>query len=324
MSALARVRRCAVPALAIGVAMITTACATSSTPKAGSPSAAGAAGSGSAGGSSKVITAVASINAWGSILAQLGGTHVKTTSIITNPDTDPHDYEPTPADGKIIAKASLFVTNGIGYDSWAAKAVAAGPDPHRTVLDVGKLVGVAEGGNPHRWYSPSDVEKVADAITAALSKVDPGDAGYFAQQRTAFETKGLARYHGLIKSIKAKYAGTPVGASESIFTPLSDALGLTLVTPPSFLKAISEGTDPSAADKAAIDDEISGGQVKVYVYNSQNATPDVSAQVKAAKAHGIPVATVTETLSPRGASFQDWQSAQLEALQTALAAALAK
>ncbi len=324
MSTPARIRRCAVPALVISIAMITSACATSVSPKAGSASALAGAGSGSAGGSSKVITAVASINAWGSILGQLGGTHVKTTSIITNPDTDPHDYEPTPADGKIIAKASVFVENGIGYDSWAAKAVAASPDPARTVLDVGKLVGVAEGGNPHRWYSPADVEKVADAITAALSKADPGDAGYFAQLRTAFETKGLAQYHGLIKSIKAKYAGTPVGASESIFTPLADALGLKLLTPPSFLKAISEGTDPSAADKAAIDDEISGKQIKVYVYNSQNATPDVSAQVKAAKARGIPVATVTETLSPQGASFQDWQAAQLRALQAALAAATGK
>lgn len=328
MSALAHVRRSVIPALAIGIVMITSACATSSNPKADATSAAADAGSGSAGdsagGTSKVITAVASINAWGSILAQLGGTHVKTTSIITNPDTDPHDYEPTPADGKVIAKASLFVENGIGYDSWAAKAVAASPDPARTVLDVGKLVGVAEGGNPHRWYSPSDVEKVADAITAALSKADPSDAGYFTQQRTAFETKGLAQYHALLTSIKAKYAGTPVGASESIFAPLSDALGLKLVTPPSFLKAISEGTDPSAADKAAIDDEISSKQIKVYVYNSQNATPDVSAQVKAAKAHGIPVATVTETLSPQGASFQDWQSAQLKALQTALAAGAGK
>lgn len=324
MSTFTPVRRCVIPALIIGLTMVTSACATSSKPKADSSSAAAGGQSSSSDGSGKVITAAASINAWGSILEQLGGTHVKTTSIITSPDTDPHDYEPTPADGKIIAKANLFVENGIGYDSWAAKAVAASPDPSRTVIDVGKLVGVAEGGNPHRWYSPSDVEKVADAITAALTKADPSDAGYFAQQRQAFETTGLAEYHGLLKSIKAKYAGTPVGASESIFTPLSDALGLKLVTPPSFLKAISEGTEPSAADKATIDGEISGKRIKVYVFNSQNATPDVSAQVKAAKAHGIAVATVTETLSPKGARFQDWQSAQLKALQTALAAAVGK
>lgn len=296
------------------VAGVTTSLAACSTSSSGGQSATTSSGAGG-----QVIQAAASINAWGSILEQLGGTHVKTTSIITSPDTDPHDYEPTPADGRTIAGAKLFVENGIGYDSWAAKAVAANPDSSRTVLNVGELTGVAEGGNPHRWYSPSDVEKVADTITADLKKIDPADAGYFDAQRQTFETTGLAQYHQLISEIKAKYAGVPVGASESIFSPLAEALGLNLVTPPSFLKAISEGTDPSAADKATIDAQITGKKIKVYVFNSQNSTPDVSAQVSAAKAAGIPVVAVTETLSPKGASFQDWQSAQLRPLVSALA-----
>ena len=286
-----------------------TGCATTSSP---APSSSG-------GGT--VITAAASINAWGSILSQLGGTHVQTSSIITNPDTDPHAYEPTPADGKTIANSALFVENGIGYDPWAAKALAANPNPQRIVVDVGHVVGVAEGGNPHRWYSPSDVDKVADAITAGLKKADPGDGAYFDTQRQSLENPGLATYHGLIDDIKAKYAGTPVGASESIFAPMADALSLNLLTPPSFLKAISEGTDPSAADKATIDAQITGHQIKVYVYNSQNSTPDVARQVEEANKAAIPVTTVTETLSPAGASFQDWQSTQLQALQTALAKA---
>jgi zinc/manganese transport system substrate-binding protein len=267
---------------------------------------------------SKTLAVAASINAWGSILAQLGGDKVHATSIIANPDTDPHDYEPTPADGRTIAGSRVFVENGIGYDSWAAKALAANPDQTRTVLDVGQLVGVAAGGNPHRWYSPADVENVANAITAGLKRADPGDAAYFDAQRQSFENTGLAKYHQLIADIKAKYAGTPVGASESIFAPLSDALGLNLVTPLSFLKDISEGTDPSAADKATIDHQISTKLIKVYVFNSQNSTPDVAAQVTAAKNAGIQVSTVTETLSPVGTSFQDWQCAQLQALETAL------
>ena len=298
--------------------MVLSACGTSS--GGGDTTAAVSTRSGSTGGG-KVITAAASINAWGSILAQLGGIHVDTTSIISSPDTDPHDYEPTPADGRVIASAALFVENGIGYDAWALKAVAANPDSSRTVIDVGQLTGTPAGGNPHRWYSPADVEKVADAITAALRKADPGDSAYFDSRRRAWETTGLARYHQLIADIKTRYAGTPVGASESIVTPLAGALGLDLVTPPAFLTAISEGTDPSAADKATIDAQIAGKKIKVYVFNSQNSTPDVAAQVRAAKQEGIPVATVTETLSPAGASFQDWQSAQLQALEAALARA---
>jgi len=261
---------------------------------------------------------VASINAWGSILAQLGGTHVRATSIITNPSTDPHSYEPTPADGRALAASRLMILNGVGYDSWADKLLGANPDPSRVVINVGNVVGVGPGGNPHRWYSPADVEKVADAITASLKALDPADAAYFDEQRQVFENQGLARYHSLVVDIKAKYAGTPVGASESIFTPLSDALGLNMVTPASFLKAVSEGTDPSPADKAAIDSQIATGAIKVYVYNSQNSTPDVAAQVKAAKARGIPVAAVTETLSPPKASFEEWQAGQLQVLEDAL------
>jgi zinc/manganese transport system substrate-binding protein len=271
-------------------------------------------------GGAKVIEVAASTNAWGSILAQLGGIRVHATSIISNPDTDPHDYEPTPVDGRTIAGAKLFVENGIGYDTWAAKAIAASPDSGRIVIDIGDLVGVSEGGNPHRWYSPSDVEKVADEIAADLSKADPAGATYFDSRRQAFENTALARYHQLITEIKTKYAGTPVGASESVFAPLAEALGLDLITPASFLKATSEGTDPSAADKATIDHQISAKTIKVYVFNSQNSTPDIAAQVSAAKKVGIPVSTVTETLSPAGASFQDWQSVQLQALQTALRA----
>lgn len=309
-------RRClVVSAAVVAVAVSATGCATSapSTPA-----------SGQSAGAGQVIPVAASINAWGSILTQLGGTQVRETSIISNPDTDPHAYEPTPADGRTVAESKLFVENGIGYDPWAAKALAASPDSGRVVVDVGQLVGVPEGGNPHRWYSPSNVEQVADAITADLKRLDGGDAGYFDAQRQSFETTGLARYHQLINDIKAKYAGTPVGASESIFAPLSDALGLSLITPAGFLKAISEGTDPSAADKATIDSQISGKQIKVYVFNSQNSTPDVAAQVAAAKKAGIPVTAVTETLSPANATFQDWQSAQLQDLQTALGQATGK
>ena len=132
---------------------------------------------------------------------------------------------------------------------------------------------------------------------------------------------GLARYDQLIASIRAKYAGTPVGASESIFAALAPALGLRLLTPPSFLTAISEGTEPTAADKQTIDHQIATHQIKVYVYNSQNATPDVQAQVQAARAAGIPVTTITETLVPATATFQAWQVSELEALQAALAKA---
>lgn len=270
------------------------------------------------------LAVVVTINAWGSIASQLGGDRVQATSIVTNPDTDPHSYEPSAADARKVADAKVVVENGIGYDVWAQKMLAAEANPQLIVVSVGDTVGVAEGGNPHQWYSPDSVTKVANAITAAYKRADPNDSGYFDQQNQRFLDRGLSTYHSLIASIKAKYAGTPVAASESIFSPLSDALGLNLITPPGFLRAISEGTDPSPADKATIDQQIATKAIKVYVLNSQNSIPDVQAQVDAAKKQGIPVTTVTETLSPANTSFQEWQCSQLSGLADALHAATGK
>jgi zinc/manganese transport system substrate-binding protein len=262
---------------------------------------------------------VAAENFWGSLAEQLGGAHASVTSIINSPDADPHDYEPSAADGRAIAASQLAIINGVGYDPWATKLVQANPSPARTVLTVGELVDAGNGGNPHRWYNPDDVGAVIDQITADYKTIDPTDAAYFDDRHTAVMTTNLRAYFDTIGQIKGTYAGTAVGASESIFAMMAPALGLDMITPPSFLTAVTEGNDPSAADKSAIDAQIKGKQIKVYVYNSQNATPDVQAQVDEARANGIPVTTITETLTPAGATFQDWQLAQLNALMQALA-----
>ena len=156
------------------------------------------------------------------------------------------------------------------------------------------------------------------AIVADYKQLDPGDAAYFDRQKASFETKGLGAYKAELALIKRKYAGVAVGASESIFAPLAQALGLDLLTPYSFLKAISEGTEPTAGDKTTIDAQIADKKVKVWVYNSQNSTPDVQRFTDEAHSKGIPVTTITETLTPATATFQAWQLAQLKALAAAL------
>src|ERR1035437_1957028 len=237
-----------------------------------------AAGSGRAGASgragTRVIEVVAAEDVWGSIAAQIGGEHVHVVSIITNPNVDPHGYEPTAADARSVAESQVVVENGIGYDPWAPKLVKADGGTV-TVLDVGNLLGIADGGNPHRWYKPADVLVVINRLVTEYQKLDPTDSAYFAGLRTAYETTGLEQYHALIASISSAYRGTPVGASESIFSMLAPALGLDLITPSAFLKDISQGTDVSAADKETIDAQIEQHRIKIYVYNSQNVTPDL-------------------------------------------------
>jgi zinc/manganese transport system substrate-binding protein len=186
---------------------------------------------------------------------------------------------------------------------------------------VGSLLGVPDGGNPHRWYDPADVRAVIRQLTADLGRTDPADRGYFAARAARFTTVTLRPYHALIAAIRSRYSGTPVGASESIFAMLAPALGLRLITPPAFLAAISEGTEVSAADKLEIDRQLSRHLIRIYVYNTQNLTPDVQAQLAEAAAMGIPAAAITETLVPPTASYQDWQVRELSGIEAALAKA---
>jgi zinc/manganese transport system substrate-binding protein len=270
------------------------------------------------GATSGSVRVVAAENFWGSIASQLGGGRVQVTSVISNPATDPHDYEPTALDARTLAGAQLVIVNGIGYDPWASKLLAANPVSGRIVLDVGSLLGLKAGDNPHRWYSPSDVQRVIRALSADYAKLDPKHAASYRALATRFETSGLARYKSLIATIRRRYHGVSVGASESIFAPLAQALHLDLLTPYSFLKAISEGTDPTAADISTIDRQVARREIEVWVFNSQNSTPDVARITEAARKKGIPVTTITETLAPASATFQAWQVRQLEALAAAL------
>ncbi len=267
------------------------------------------------------LQVVAAENFWGSLAGQLGGDHVQVTSIITNPDTDPHAYEPKPTDARLIASARYVIVNGAGYDPWAPKLLAANPVAGRKVLTIGDLVGKKDGDNPHLWYSPDYVAKVIARITADYQALDPADASYFDQQQTQANTLGLQTYHDLVGTIKQRYAGTPVSATESIFFYQADALGLHLITPPGFMQAISDGNEPTAADRATFDQQIAQHQIKVFVNNKQNETPDTTALKQKAQSAGIPIVDITETLDPATASFQDWQDAQLQTLQQALAKA---
>jgi zinc/manganese transport system substrate-binding protein len=264
---------------------------------------------------------VAAENFWGSIVSQLAGDRAQVTSIVANPATDPHDYEATPDDARKVASADYVIVNGIGYDAWAQKLLDADPRTDRRVLDVGKLVGVKVGGNPHQWYSPTTVRRFVARVAADLARLDPGHAGYVAQRRATYEKTGLAQYNALIAQIRTRYAGTPIGGSESIVAPLVSALGLDLKTPKSYLDAVSEGNEPTAHDTAIVNQQIADKVIKVFMFNSQNATPDVQRLVDAARNKGIPVTTVTETLVPADATFQAWQARELRDLKDALAQA---
>ena len=263
------------------------------------------------------LQVVAGQNFWGSIASQLGGTHVTVTSIVTNPNADPHDYESNTKDARAFATADYVILNGAGYDEWASKLLSANPNQSRKVFTVADLVNKKAGDNPHFWYNPDWVEKVADKITADYQALDSADSSYFADQRAAFRT-ALKPYHDRIAKIRSSFPGVAVGSTESIFEYLATALGLNLLSPAEFMKAVAEGNDPPAQTVAEFHDLIAGKKIKVLVYNVQTSTNITEDLKRQATNNGIPVVGVSETLQPVDATFQEWQAAQLLTLQNAL------
>jgi zinc/manganese transport system substrate-binding protein len=276
-----------------------------------------ACGSGSPSSPGSSINVVAGENFWGSIAAQLGGTKVTVHSVVTDPNADPHEYESNTTDARAFADAALVVLNGAGYDDWGQKLLDANPSSHRTVLNIAQLLGKKPGDNPHFWYQPDYVIAITDKITAEYKAINPTDAPYFDQQHAAFKS-ALQPYMDRIAQIKSKFAGVPIGSTESIFVYMASALGLNLISPPEFMNAIAEGTDPPAAAVATFHDQVNSKSIKVLVYNVQASTSVTTNLKQIAQQKGIPLIGVSETLQPVGASFQDWQVSQLSKLQSAL------
>lgn len=294
-------------ALALGIALVTTD-TTTTKPSGSKPS--------------PRIAIVTAENFWGSIASSIGGRFVEVKSIINNPNVDPHSYEPTAADARAFARADIAVVNGVGYDPWATRLLAA--DTVRHVVNVGSVLGLADGANPHRWYNPSDVTRIVDRLVTVLSAQLPAQHDYFTSQAAQFSSRTLARFHQLSNAIVRQFSNVPVGASESIFAMLAPALHLHLVTPPSFLRAISEGGDVAPNDIATINSEITHRVIWVYVYNRQNATPDIARQLALCHAHAIPIVPITETMQPSTTTFATWQTSELQLLYSALLLAKAQ
>jgi zinc/manganese transport system substrate-binding protein len=264
-----------------------------------------------------VIQVVAGQNFWGSLATQLGGTRANVQSVVTDPNADPHEYESNTNDARAIATANLVILNGAGYDNWATKLLDASPNQGRQVLTVADLLGKRSGDNPHFWYNPAYVIRVADKITAEYKALDSSDAGYFDQQRAGF-TASLQPYMQRLNEIKQKFAGVPVGATESIFVYTAAYLGLNLISPPEFMQAVAEGNDPPANTVAIFQNQIAKKAIKVLVYNVQTATSVTTNLKIQATQQSIPVVGVSETLQPESATFQEWQDSQLIALENAL------
>jgi zinc/manganese transport system substrate-binding protein len=263
------------------------------------------------------IKIVAAEDFYGDIAQQLGGDKVSVTSILSDPNVDPHEYESDVQDGIAITNANIVIENGLEYDTWMDKLIAASPNVNRILLTAGTLAPDPLPENPHVWYGIDNISAIAGAITDALIKTDPADAAFFQNNLTIFNDS-LAPITAKMNEIKAQYAGTPVGLTETIYLYQTEPMGLNVLTPFSFEKAIAEGNDPSAQDVNTTDQQITGKKIKVLIYNSQTVTPITTNLQNAAQANGIPVVPVSETMPPND-TYQTWMMDELNALEAALA-----
>lgn len=258
------------------------------------------------------IRIVASTNVWGNIAQQVGGDNVQVTSILNDPEADPHLFESDAKTAAELGQAQLVIVNGLGYDEFMDKLLEAAPQGERKQLTVSEVLGASEDANPHLWYDLPAVPKVADAMRDELSKIDPDSADEYAKNATEFK-KDFEPVLAKLQEIKKQYAGNGVAYTERVAEYVIVDAELQDKTPVAFATAVESGSEPSPADVQAFNEVLKNRTAKVLLYNNQ-AVNDVTEELqKTAEQAGVGVVGVSETVPPN-LTFQAWHLAQLSAL----------
>lgn len=262
------------------------------------------------------IALVAAENFYGDVAQQIGGDSVSVTSILKNRDQDPHLFETSPSIVRDVAAAQVVIQNGANYDSWMEGLLKVTPKPGRVLIGVADLLHKNAGDNPHLWYDPATMPAVAKAVAQALKAADPAQADNYEARLKSF-LASLQPLDDKITSIRSRYGGLPVTATEPVFGYMAASLGLTMLDQ-KFQLAVMNDTQPSASDVAAFEQDLKMHKVRVLFYNKQVSDNMVQRLVGLAHQSDVPVVGVTET-APAGLSYQDWMLTQLEATEKALA-----
>jgi len=263
------------------------------------------------------VAAIGVENEYADVIAQIGGPYLQVTAIETDPNTDPHSFEVSPRIAEEIAGCALLVENGLGYDSWVDRMLAASPNPGRKVVNVQALEGLPDATpNPHLWYDPKTMPAVAKAVAGDLAALDPAHAGFFRARAADFDAS-LKPWLAGIQSFKAAYPDVPVAVTEPVGDDLLQALGMDIRTKFTLQAAIMNGNDPAPQDVSAQNALFTGHEVKIFVYNQQVTDPLTESFLALARAQNIPVVGVYETM-PEGYHYQSWMMAETAALRAAL------
>jgi zinc/manganese transport system substrate-binding protein len=269
-------------------------------------------------GSDGKIVAIGAENQYADVIQQVGGKYVQASAVMSNPNTDPHTFEASAATGRLVNASQLVVQNGLGYDTFMNTIEDAVPDSSRHVIVVQKLLGLPDSTpNPHLWYKPGVMATVAQAIARSLAAIDPAHASYFQANAKTF-TRSLDAWTSAMAALAASYPGTPVATTEPVADYLLQAAGAGNRTPWAFQADVMNGTDPSAQDVAVERRLFEKHEVTAFVYNQQVTDSLTESFIALAKANGIPVVGVYETMPEPGYHYQSWMLAEVRALRAAV------
>jgi zinc/manganese transport system substrate-binding protein len=268
---------------------------------------------------SGAVVAVGAENEYADVIQQVGGKYVQVNAILSNPNTDPHTFEASASVARLLDSAQLVVQNGVGYDTFMNTIENAVPSSSRKVLVVQKLLGLPDSTpNPHLWYQPGTMAAVANAIAADLAALRPAHAAFFKASAAAF-VRSLTPWTNAIAAFKARYPDTPVATTEPVADYMLQAAGADIKTPWAFQADIMNGTDPSAQDVAVERSLFTQRKVKVFLYNQQVTDSLTESFIALARANGIPVVGVYETMPVPGYHYQSWMLAEVQDLRQAVA-----
>jgi zinc/manganese transport system substrate-binding protein len=272
----------------------------------------------SASSKSSVIDAVGAENEYANVLSQIGGKYVKVSSILNDPNTDPHTFEASASVAEEISRAQLIVQNGVGYDGFMNKIEAASPNTKRKVIVAQNVLDLpSDTPNPHLWYSPRTMPAVARVIAKDLERLDPSHSAYFQNNLKSFETS-LQPWLRAIAAFKAKYPGTPVAVTEPVADYLLKAMGARILTPFVFQADIMNGVDPAPEDISLEEGFFTKHEAKVFCYNQQVVDSLTSTIKQTAISAKVPVVGVYETMPTPGYDYQTWMLAEVKALEAAI------
>jgi zinc/manganese transport system substrate-binding protein len=297
-------------ALPLAAVLLASACSSSSSSSGGNSTGAAA--------STTKITAIGAENEYADVISQIGGKYVNVSAIMSNPNTDPHTFEASPAVAREVTAAQLIVQNGVGYDTWATTIENADPSGSRKVINVQQLLGLPDSTpNPHLWYKPVTMPAVANAVAADLGQIDPAQASYFKANAASF-IASLTAWNNAIAAFKSAHPDVPVATTEPVADYMLQAVGADNMTPFTFQADIMNGTDPSPQDVALQNSLFTQHKVKVFLYNQQVTDSLTESFIKLAQENDIPIVGVYETMPTPGYDYQSWMLAEVNALDKAV------